>query len=87
MDTKKLAKSALECVEVKIDLNKLAAVLIDEVLEPALDKVVKDSANPVDDAVKAMIYPVLEKEIKELIAKKVVVLEEEIKKKLDELKA
>jgi hypothetical protein len=54
-----------------IDVEKLCFAIIDEVLEPALDEVVKDSANPVDDAVKALVYPPLEVELKKLISKKV----------------
>lgn len=54
-----------------IDVEKLCFAIIDEVLEPALDEVVKDSANPVDDAIKALVYPPLELELKKLITKKV----------------
>lgn len=86
IDTKEILKHALACVELKIDLNKLASVIIDDVIEKALDAVVAKSDNKFDDAAKAMIWPILEKEVKELIAVKVVVLEAEIKKKIDELK-
>lgn len=84
---KKLAEIALDSIEVKVDLKKLSFGLIDEVLEPALDKVVEDSTNPIDNAMKAMIYPTLEAELKKLIEKEVVKIEEAIKKKIDELKA
>lgn len=85
--SKELVKKALECIEVKIDLAKLGGVLIDDVIEKALDKVVADSANPIDDAIKAMIWPVLEAEAKKLLAEKAAELEAAIKAKIDELKA
>lgn len=59
----KLVKLLLE----SIDLNGLAAGLIDEILEEALKKVVADSSNTMDDMLMAAIYPVLEKELKEKI--------------------
>jgi len=40
--------------------------LLDTILEPALDKIVKDSANQIDDVVKAALYPLLEAELKKL---------------------
>lgn len=54
-----------------VDLNKLASGILDEVLEPALKSVVEKSENKIDDAVIAMLYPILEKELKELIAKEI----------------
>ena len=69
-----LIKTLLEA----IDLSKLASGLIDNVLEEALRKVVADSENSMDDMLMAAIYPVLEKEIKELIEKEI----EELKAKL-----
>lgn len=53
-----------------VDLKKLANGLIDEVVEDALKKVVADSSNPFDDMLMASVYPVLEKELKELIEEK-----------------
>jgi hypothetical protein len=64
MDFKKLA---VEC----IDLEKFAIGLLDGAVEPAIDKVVADSANLVDDAVKAMVYPPLKIELHKLIAEAV----------------
>jgi len=52
-----------------INLEGMSNALIDGVLEPALKKVVADSANTLDDMAMAAIYPVLEKELKEYIAK------------------
>ena len=71
---KDLIKTLLEA----IDLSKLASGLIDNVLEEALKKVVANSENTMDDMLMAAIYPVLEKEIKELIEKEI----EELKAKL-----
>lgn len=64
MDIKKVL---LDC----IDLEKLAAELIELGLEPALKKVVADSSNLVDDAVLAMVYPPLKLELHKLIAAEV----------------
>jgi hypothetical protein len=54
-----------------IDLTKLSSGLLDEVLEPALQKVVDDTTNPFDNAAMAMLYPTLEAELKKLIAAKI----------------
>lgn len=64
MDVKKVL---LDC----IDLEKLAAELIELGLEPALKKVVADSSNLVDDAIFAMVYPPLKLELHKLIAAEV----------------
>ena len=64
MDVKKIL---LDC----IDLEKLAAELIELGLEPALKKVVADSSNLVDDAILAMVYPPLKLELHKLIAAEV----------------
>lgn len=87
MSNKEIVKKALDCVEIKVNLAGLGEILIDDVIEKALDKVVADTSTPFDDQAKAMIWPILEKEAKELLAKKAKDLEEVIKKKLDELKA
>jgi len=76
-----------ESVEIKIDLAKIANGLVDKCLEPALQKVVDDTTNPFDNAAMAMVYPTLEKELKELVAKEVKKLEEFIATKLAEIKA
>jgi hypothetical protein len=64
---KKLANIALE----SIDLEKLAFGIIDEVIEEAIDKVVADSSNQYDDMVKSVLWPLIEKEVKALVSKKV----------------
>lgn len=85
---KQVVTKVLDCVELKINLEKLLGeVLLDDVIGAALDKVVADTANPFDDAAKAMLWPVLEKEAKALIALKSKELEEAIAKKIAELKA
>jgi hypothetical protein len=84
--SKELAKKALECVEIKVDLVKLGELVIDDVIEKALDKVVADTATPFDDGAKALVWPILEREAKKLLADKVKDLEEIIAKKLEELK-
>jgi hypothetical protein len=60
-----------------VDLEKLAFGVIDEVLEKALNEVVAKSENKIDDAVAAMIYPILEVEIKKFISAKVAELKAE----------
>jgi hypothetical protein len=62
----KLLKVAVE----SIDLKKLANGIIDEVIEEALKKVVADSENTFDDMAMGALWPVLEKEVKELIEEK-----------------
>lgn len=64
MDIKKIL---LDC----IDLEKLAAELIDLGLEPALKKLVADSSNLIDDAVVAMVLPPLKLELHKFIASEV----------------
>lgn len=54
-----------------IDLEKLAFALIDEVVEPALKEAVAKSATPIDDAILGVLYPVVEAEIKKLVAAKI----------------
>lgn len=53
-----------------INLSGIAAGIIDEVLEEALNKVVADSSNPFDDMLMESVYPILEKELKALINEK-----------------
>lgn len=62
----KLLKILLDNVNAK----GMAFDIIDEVLEEALKKVVADSSNKLDDMLMASIYPILEKEMKELIGEK-----------------
>jgi hypothetical protein len=74
----KLIRLLIESVDVK----GLAVGLIDEIIEEALNKVVADSSNKIDDMIMATLWPVLEIEIKKLIEdkldlKKILKLEEE----------
>jgi hypothetical protein len=57
-----------ELIETNFNLQGFADGIIDEVLEPALRKVVEDSKNPFDDMAFAAVYPVLEVELKKQIA-------------------
>lgn len=54
----------LGIVKKNINLGGLAADLLDEALEPALQKVVDDSSNPYDNMLMVSAYPILEKELK-----------------------
>jgi hypothetical protein len=71
---KKLAKIALD----SIDLEKLSFAIIDEVIEEAIDKVVKDSANPYDDTIKSLLWPLIEKEVKSILSKKIKELKDQV---------
>jgi hypothetical protein len=42
--------------------------IIDEVVEKAIDKFIADTSNPYDDMLKAALWPVIEKEVKEKLA-------------------
>jgi len=70
---------ALKIVKKNINIGGIAFDIIDEVLEEALKKVVADSSNKLDDMLMASIYPLLEKELKALISKKIGELMEEKK--------
>lgn len=85
--SKELVNKVLDCVEVKVNLQKLGEIVIDDVIEKALDKVVADTKNTFDDSGKAMLWPLIEKEAKELLAEKAAQLEAAIKKKIDDLRA
>lgn len=63
-------KKVIDLVVKNVNLPGLVFDIIDEVLEPALDKIVAESSNPFDDMAKASLYPLLEKELKELAQKK-----------------
>ena len=52
-----------------LNIPGLVQDMLDEVLEPALKKVVADTSNPFDDVLLGAIYPVLEKELNELVQK------------------
>lgn len=84
---KKVIGIVLSCIDVQVKLKEPAHRIIDEVLEPALDKMVADSSNPYDDMAKQALYPVLEQKVKEVIDEKLGAVEDLIKAKIDELKA
>ena len=65
LDKDKVIKILLK----RIDLPGALIDIIEEVLEPALDKMVKDSSNPYDDMAKAALYPILETALKDEIKK------------------
>lgn len=50
-----------------VDLKKLACGVVDEIVEESLRRAVAKSDNKIDDAVMAALWPVIEREIKELI--------------------
>lgn len=54
-----------------IDVEKLAFAIIDEALEPALKEAVLKSENKIDDSVMALLYPVIEAELKKVISEKI----------------
>ena len=60
----------LKILASSINLKGLANALVDEVIEEALKKVVADSATAFDDMAMAALWPVLEKEVKDLINEK-----------------
>jgi len=59
------AKDVLKLVLKSIDEKQLTEAVLNELVKPALEKVVKDSSNPIDDAVLAMAWPIVEKSIVE----------------------
>ena len=65
-------------IKVSVKIKPVVDSLIDEVLEPALDKIVADSRNPFDNMLKASVYPALEKEMKEFAEKKIQELQAKI---------
>ena len=60
----------LEIVKKRIDASGIFVDLLDELLEPALKKVVADTSNPLDDVLMQSIYPVLKQVIKDLADEK-----------------
>jgi hypothetical protein len=58
-------------VKVQIKAKEAVNAVIDEILEPALQKVVADSSNKFDDLMLASIYPGLEAEVKSMAGKKI----------------
>lgn len=64
-----LKKAALTVLVESFDLKKLAKGLLDNVIEAALDEVVKDSSTDFDNMAKAALWPVLEEKLKTQIDK------------------
>jgi len=65
-----IKKEALKLVVDSIDLKKLATGIVDQLVEEAIKKAVAKSATPLDDMAVAALWPVVEKELKELIDEK-----------------
>lgn len=65
-----IKKDALKLVAESIDLKKLASGLIDNIVEEAIKKAVAKSPNQIDDMAVAALWPLVEKELKELIEEK-----------------
>ena len=61
----------LEILKKHVNIGGILADELDLVLEPALQKVVDDSANPFDDMLMASVYPILEKELKKAIEERI----------------
>jgi len=66
-----MKKALVQIVKDNINLGGIASDVLDEVLEPALKKVVADTSNPLDDMLMASIYPVLEAELKKLVEEQI----------------
>ena len=65
-----MKEALLKALVESIDLKKLANAIVDEVIQASLEKVVKDSSNTIDDTLMPLIWPLLEKEVKEEIEDK-----------------
>ena len=59
----------LRLVKNNVNLGGLVADTLDEVLEPALKKVVERTDNAFDDMLFTAVYPILEKELNEEVEK------------------
>jgi hypothetical protein len=77
IDFNKLVASAVDGKVTKeelkgaINFEGLADGLLDQVIDPVLDKVVASTENTFDDSAKALLWPMIEKELKKLIDEKV----------------
>lgn len=67
-------------IKLKIEIKPVVHKIIDQVIEPALDKLVADTKTQFDDIAKASVYPGLEAKAKEVIDEKI----EELKAKIPE---
>lgn len=59
-------KKVIDCV----DLNKLAVVVVEEIVEDALKKVVEDTENKFAADAFAYVFPLLKKELLKLVEEK-----------------
>jgi hypothetical protein len=62
----KVAKAAMD----NFNVPGFANELVDDILNEALDNLVKSTVNPFDDMAKAALYPMLSKEVKDIVAKR-----------------
>lgn len=74
MDKKKLVEILLKRVDLR---GLLVDDLLKGVINDALDKVVKDTANPFDDIAKAATMPAIEKALSEYLDKLIADLQAE----------
>jgi hypothetical protein len=72
-------------VRIKLSIKPLANKVIDDVLEPALQKIVEDSSNKLDDIIMASILPGLKKELKERVGVELDKLKEKIPESVRDL--
>lgn len=56
-------------VKKNIDINGIVVDLLDELLEPALQRIVDSTENPFDNMLMS-VYPILEQELKEAVKEK-----------------
>lgn len=61
-----MANALLDSVKVNVNVPGLFNDILDKVLDPALQKLVDDTANPLDNILKAAIAPALESLLKGL---------------------
>ena len=61
----------LQILKNNINISGLIFDELDLVLEPALQRVVDDSANPFDNILKAAVYPALRLELKKAVEEKI----------------
>lgn len=62
-DGKVTAEEVKEC----IDSDRIAKLIVDELLEPTLNKIVASTENKWDDTAKAMFFPIVAPELRKLI--------------------
>jgi hypothetical protein len=62
-------KLLLALVAANINVPGLLKGVLDQVLEPALQKLVDDTSHPFDNMAKEALYPVIEKELNDWVAK------------------